>query len=156
MTVTAPRSQRVAYATLLRHAIHAILSEDGDVQALCDRPDFLVVSPGALTEAQLPVYVVDVTGDARIGGIGDRRRARVLLAAFAEGGTGPDDAEALIQLARERVTVDALQRRGLEYVVLTAPSEEDGDAFDLRDVPVQLGRAQLVLDIAATVPLYAP
>lgn len=139
-----------AFVTALRHAIAAIGSDDADMRTICGRPDALVVVPHAIAQAQLPVSTVAVFGDQRIGGIGDRRRAVVTIAAFADGDQGQDVAESITALWRTLLTPTALEEHTLACVQVRA-AEDVEDAFDLREVPTQLGRAQLTLSIAATV-----
>jgi hypothetical protein len=151
--MTAPATLRPSYATVLRRAIDDTLSDRADVQTACGRTDNLVVLASGISDRQLPVYVMDVVGDQRIGGLGDRRRARVLLAAIAQGNDARDVAEAMTALARQVITPNAREACGLQYVQVNPPSEEDGDPFDLSALPEQWGRSQLVLEVAATVPL---
>lgn len=139
-----------SFVTALRHAIAAIGDESSAMRARCGRSDRLVVVAHAIGEAQLPVTALAVLGDQRIGGCGDRRRATVALAAFADGDDGQDIAEAITALWRDLVTPAALERHDLDGVIVR-PAEDVEDAFDLREVPTQLGRAQLTLSIAATV-----
>lgn len=139
-----------AYVTALRHAIAQIGAESDDLHTLCGRDDALVVVPHSIAQAQLPVSTVAVIGDQRIGGCGDRRRATVSIAAFADGDHGQDVAEAITALWRSLLTPNALEQHQLDGV-LVRPADDVEDAFDLREVPTQLGRAQLTLSIAATV-----
>lgn len=139
-----------SFATALRYGIARIGGDSAEMRALCERPDALVVVAHAIAEAQLPVTAIAVLGDVRIGGIGDRRRATVALAAFADGDTGQDTAEAMTALWRDLLTPRALQAHGLDCVIVRGQDDVE-DAFDLREAPTQLGRSQLTLSVAATV-----
>lgn len=143
-------SVRPSYASCLRHAIHELATASSALQSLFGRVDRLAVLSHAISLAELPIIAFQVVGDERVGGIGDRRRATVILASLAEGNDGPDVAEAAIAVLRELLTPTRLEAFGLGGVVLV-PSEDDGDGFDVRDVPAQVGRAQLALSITATV-----
>lgn len=148
-----------SYATLLRTAVAAIGDASSAMQALCGRSSGTVVVGHTIAAADLPVSAMVVQGDQRIGGLGDRRRATVTLGAFADdvfvdGETdsyGQDTAESIIALWRDLLTPSALEAHGLVCVILSA-NDDIGDAFDEREVPTQLGRAQLSCSIAATVP----
>lgn len=145
-----------SYATLLRNAIAAIGDASGSMQSACGRSSGTVLLGHSISDANLPGTALVVQGDQRIGGLGDRRRATVSLMAFADdnpssGTYGQTIAESIIALWRDLLSPSALQAHGLVYVLVSA-SDDIGDAFDERDIPTQLGRAQLSCSIAATVP----
>lgn len=143
--------------TILRRAVVDLVSASAELQALAERVDRLVVAGASIDPKQLPVLVVTLGEAVRVGGIGDRRRVPVLLSAFAEGNDAFDVAEQLLQIAREKLTVPALEAYAINGEpqlsgVLLQQTERQLDSLDLvGELPVQFGRGELELTITATV-----
>lgn len=135
--------------TLLRQAIVAIAEADAALQELCGRETGFLVAYRSLGSGRLPQIAFAVSASVRTGGLGDRRRVTVLIAAVAEGNGAQTTAEALTQRLREVLTPAAFAQEGLDCGVIDVverQADDDTPALSTR------GRSDVDLTLLTTAP----
>jgi hypothetical protein len=148
-----------SFTRLLRTGIKTIANADGPVGTagtlmnLCNRSTLIMVDWRTIATATPPVLAIMVAVNPRIGGDGNKRRATVLVGAFAEGTGAQAKVENLVQRVKEILTPARFQALtpSMDCVVLDATDRDPGDDF-ATDEPTHRASSHLDLVIVGNAP----
>ena len=156
---------RLSLTTILRRSVADLLSASTELRTLCGRSDNLVIGLHSIADWKLPVMVMVIEQDERVGGMGDRRRAIVRLVACAVdrdlNNLAHDLAESMTEVARDVLESggrpSALEGYEIEgepllEMVFVDFGRRDLDPLEITgDIPAQFASKEIVFTVTATV-----